>query len=71
MAEWKARIDLTNLPLRPRQLKHDELQNVFGGCYGYRNVCINDSDCCSRMCRPNWANLPTSPVVDVIVCFCV
>ena len=46
MSERKARIDLTNLPLRPRQLKSDELQNVFGGCYSTGNVCGVDSDCC-------------------------
>jgi hypothetical protein len=46
MSERKARIDLTNLPLRPRQLKPEELQNVFGGCGGYLAQCYNDSDCC-------------------------
>jgi hypothetical protein len=48
MTERKARIDLTNLPLRPRQLKHEELQNVFGGCMGHGEVCVYDSDCCPQ-----------------------
>ena len=46
MSERKARIDLTNLPMRPRPLKHDELQNVFGGCSWRNGYCQMDSDCC-------------------------
>lgn len=64
MTERKARIDLTNLPLRPRQLKHDELQNVFGGCYSFGNVCINDSDCCA----PYKCKLMTIQVVPIYGC---
>lgn len=52
MTERKARIDFTNLPLRPRQLKPEELHNVFGGCYGQFNVCLTDSECCApTKCR--------------------
>ena len=46
MPERKARIDLTDLPLRPRQLKPGELQQVFGGCFSTGNLCGVDSDCC-------------------------
>lgn len=47
MTNRKARIDLTNLPARPRQLRAEELQNVFGGCYGRHNVCMTSSECCA------------------------
>ena len=50
MAERKARIDLTNLPPRPRQLKPEELPNVFGGCNGRGIFCSSNSDCCSQKC---------------------
>ena len=46
MADRTARIKVTNLPLRPRQLKPGELQNVFGGCMGPGGPCAFDSDCC-------------------------
>jgi hypothetical protein len=46
MSERKARIDLTNLPVRPRRLKSEELQQVFGGCFSTGNLCGVDSDCC-------------------------
>jgi hypothetical protein len=49
MSEPKPRIALTSLPPRPRQLNPNELQNVFGGCYGLVSVCINDSDCCAPL----------------------
>ena len=59
MPERNARIDLTNLPLRPRQLKPGDLQNVFGGCIGSVDssdvllACVSDSECCwPRKCRP-------------------
>jgi hypothetical protein len=69
MSERKARIDLTNLPLRPRHVKPEELQNVFGGCYGYGNVCMGDSDCCSNKCRPKDFAPSWSPIY-VIACIC-
>ena len=68
MSERKARIGLTNLPPRPRQLKPEELQNLFGGCYSYGNVCMNDSDCCSMKCRPQ--SVLSNPLIYIIVCFC-
>ena len=49
MSERRARIDFTNLPPRPRQLKPEDLRNVFGGCNGYLWPCVNNSDCCSGM----------------------
>ena len=64
MTERRARIDLTNLPLRPRQLKPEELQNVFGGCYGIYTPCMNDSDCCAS----NKCYYATTQVVPIYTC---
>ena len=47
MTECQPRIGLTHLPPRSRQLKPEELQNVFGGCVGLHYAgCQLDSDCC-------------------------
>ena len=71
MAERKARIEVTrNLPARPRQLKPEELQQVFGGCYSTGNVCGVDSDCCpsTPYCKDYWATSSTLPSLLFRVC---
>ena len=49
----KIRITVSELPLRPRRLADDELQNVFGGCWQSGYICVNNSDCCSGRCTPS------------------
>ena len=52
MKDRRARIDLTDLPVRPRQLNTEDMQNVFGGCIGSVDssdlllACVSDSECC-------------------------
>ena len=46
MPERHARINLTNLPTRSRQLNPEDVRNVFGGCMMSWQLCHFDSDCC-------------------------
>lgn len=57
----KLRIEMEELPVRPRGLSPAEISTVFGGClniYGLqpgRLVCTSDSDCCApQKCQPSF-----------------
>lgn len=61
-------ISLTELPPRVEKLIENDIQMVFGGCYGKNVVCYDDKSCCSQLkCVTNsgnlggtdWENIPT------------
>jgi hypothetical protein len=58
MTKRKTTIVLTILPLRPRIISPEDVQNIVGGCVeDDKGGCMKNSDCCdqSNKCeRPSW-----------------
>ena len=46
--EKKLVLTLDELPARKERLTSDQIENVFGGCVGYRGMCFAYKDCCEK-----------------------